>query len=172
MSRQSPRGFTLIELMVVVAVIGILSTVALPVYQKATLRARAAERGTMLQSLNVAIQDAYNRSMVPAGGTLNGTPNPAGPPTTEKRSFNLGAPGWRDLSLVVQGSCYYSYDFAATESTSGVEATYQLGATGNLDGDTVLTYKTFQYSRVQGHWSLDDETPPAGAEDDVTYHSF
>lgn len=53
------KGFTLIELMIVVAIIGILAAVALPAYQDYTIRAKISEGLTLSSALRTAISETY-----------------------------------------------------------------------------------------------------------------
>ncbi|WP_275662839.1 pilin [Delftia acidovorans] len=58
MKRSIQQGFTLIELMIVVAIIGILAAVALPAYQDYTIRARASEMILAASSCRTTISEA------------------------------------------------------------------------------------------------------------------
>lgn len=66
--RAMQKGFTLIELMIVVAIIGILAALALPAYQEYTARSQAAECGTLSGALKIAAVDSIARG-VPVGTT-------------------------------------------------------------------------------------------------------
>jgi len=65
MKRSMQKGFTLIELMIVVAIIGILAAVALPAYQDYTVRAKVSEVILAASSAKVAVAEAAQ-----AGGSM------------------------------------------------------------------------------------------------------
>lgn len=71
------RGFTLIELMIVVAIIGILASIAIPAYQDYTIRAQVVEAFSITGELKLSIKDYYkDRGRFPANNEEAGVPLP------------------------------------------------------------------------------------------------
>jgi prepilin-type N-terminal cleavage/methylation domain-containing protein len=178
---RAQRGFTLIEVMITVAIVGLLASMAVPAFQKYTLRAKVAERRAIMMNIKRVVQDYYVRtgSTVPGGGKLDSGYNPPLPPTSSRRQMLRNMAAWNtyfsaagsgsSVPLEIEGSVYYSYRFILEDTAAS--ATITVLAAGDVDGDGVISYKQLVYTRGGGTYHLTSEYPPAGEEDEASAYA-
>lgn len=170
---RRPSGFTLIELMISVAIVGVLASVAIPALSRSTLRAKVSERRAIMLRIKQAIQDYQLRN----GAVVSGDSdyNPPFPPTMGKRAMATDRPLWNtyfsaegggsSIPAEIEGAVYYSYRFVIDDTPA--RGTITIWAAGDLDGDGVVSYKQIVFTRIAGAYQLTSETPLLGSEDDA-----
>lgn len=112
---KGQQGFTLIELMIVVAIIGILAAVAIPAYQDYTIRAKITEVMGLGASAKTSISEYYT--------------------TMGEMPADAGAAG---VNTNDAQSTYVSAIAFANTGTNTSTVTYTLANLGGPDGDTVV----------------------------------
>jgi prepilin-type N-terminal cleavage/methylation domain-containing protein len=121
---RDARGFTLIEVMITVAVIGVLAAIAIPMYMAQAGKARGVEAVVQLQKLKTnAKQYFFERHTFPsaAAETLPGDDGTAC--ANKDRRFNSSSkwttdPTWSSLEFAIGERSQFSYHFETTGPTS------------------------------------------------------
>jgi prepilin-type N-terminal cleavage/methylation domain-containing protein len=141
---RHPSGFTLIELMIVVAIIGILAAVAIPAFMDYMKRSKKTEASLQLNKLGKNAKRVYAETGAYVGGTALQLPTKPGPggccggPNNHcaavPASFVLN-PVWKQLDFQIDEPTLFFYDYTGTPTT------FQAKATGDLDCDgTEIAY--------------------------------
>jgi prepilin-type N-terminal cleavage/methylation domain-containing protein len=149
--RKNNKGFTLIELMIVVTIIGILAMVAGPELMKYQVRAKTSEAMQNVAKVADGARSYYMGEMTSRDGSLiqKQFPTSIGPtpdamacqnnapikhnPTQYNTADTFGHQSWQSLQFSVSKPFLYSYTFIS-EGT-GSNARFSSRATGDLDCD-------------------------------------
>ncbi len=78
MLKNIQKGFTLIELMIVIAIIGILAAIAIPAYQNYTIRSQVTEGLSLADGWKTSISEYYAQNGAFPTGSSNANPTPPG----------------------------------------------------------------------------------------------
>jgi len=136
--RKAQKGFTLIELMIVVAIIGILAAIAIPNFLRFQLKSKTSEGKVNLAAIRTA-EESY---LAEFGTYVAAAVEPMGAPSPMKQAWPAAALGFDTIGWGPEGDVFFTYGVAQ----AGVG--YTASAAADLDGNGTL--QAWGYSKPDG----------------------
>jgi prepilin-type N-terminal cleavage/methylation domain-containing protein len=151
LERKGQSAFTLTELMIVVAIVGILASIAIPAFMRNARRAKTSEATVMVEKLSNGARAYFAEDHVAQGSTAalpaQYPVSQALTPATTCCSYPgfrckddpsvWSSAGWQALKFSLDDPHYFRFEFVS--SGTGTDARFTARAYGDLDCDGVLS---------------------------------